>query len=264
MRCRGPVIPAWQRLRDATRRKRYVRAHEETDAPARLAGGCRRADGGDRACRCRDDAVAAALAVHQVADAAAFLAVPRPANDASFMILSHDFAEPRLVGGIGLRREARCPRTGLLADPGCMGSRAMRPKRGTRCCNAARYALGLKRIAARHFADNPASGAVLRKLGFRPVGRSELHIRGTRRRRSIASSWRAIWTMIEPGRCNSPRNRPLVMSGQTPDSGRDMRVVPLPSPPPRRVVACRPRNRAMRRWTRRGRCWSNMARRRSR
>src|SRR3546814_6508816 len=31
--------------------------------------------------------------------------------------------------------------------------------------------LGIPRLTAAHFVDNPASGAVLRKLGFRPTGR---------------------------------------------------------------------------------------------
>ena len=30
--------------------------------------------------------------------------------------------------------------------------------------------LGLRRIVAGHFRDNPSSGRVLRKLGFRPTG----------------------------------------------------------------------------------------------
>ncbi|BCA63969.1 GNAT family acetyltransferase [Sphingomonas sp. HMP9] len=37
----------------------------------------------------------------------------------------------------------------------------------------ARHALGLRRLDAFHFVDNPASGRVLAKLGFRPTGRVE-------------------------------------------------------------------------------------------
>jgi len=37
----------------------------------------------------------------------------------------------------------------------------------------ARYALGVKRVRAGHFIDNPASGRVLTKLGFRPTGKIE-------------------------------------------------------------------------------------------
>ena len=36
--------------------------------------------------------------------------------------------------------------------------------------HAARHALRLPRLGAAHFLDNPASGRVLEKLGFRPVG----------------------------------------------------------------------------------------------
>jgi RimJ/RimL family protein N-acetyltransferase len=35
--------------------------------------------------------------------------------------------------------------------------------------------LQLSRFASGHFADNPASGRVLRKLGFEPVGETELY-----------------------------------------------------------------------------------------
>jgi RimJ/RimL family protein N-acetyltransferase len=38
----------------------------------------------------------------------------------------------------------------------------------------ARHALPLQRLDAWHFADNPASGAVLRKLGFRATGRTAM------------------------------------------------------------------------------------------
>ena len=34
----------------------------------------------------------------------------------------------------------------------------------------ARHALGLKRLHSGHFVDNPASGRVLQKLGFRATG----------------------------------------------------------------------------------------------
>jgi RimJ/RimL family protein N-acetyltransferase len=35
----------------------------------------------------------------------------------------------------------------------------------------ARHVLRLDRLVAGHFLDNPASGSVLRKLGFQPTGR---------------------------------------------------------------------------------------------
>ena len=41
---------------------------------------------------------------------------------------------------------------------------------GRAMVSAARYTLGLRRLKAGHFVDNPASGRVLTKLGFRPTG----------------------------------------------------------------------------------------------
>ena len=109
-----------------------------------------------------------------VADAEAFLAIPCLASDASFLILSRDDAAPRVIGGIGLRRETGVHELGYWLTPDAWG-RGYATEAGHAVLHAARHALGLKQVVARHFADNPASGAVLRKLGFRPVGRSTLH-----------------------------------------------------------------------------------------
>jgi RimJ/RimL family protein N-acetyltransferase len=40
---------------------------------------------------------------------------------------------------------------------------------------AARHGLRLKRLGAGHFLDNPASGRVLEKLGFKPTGKIVPH-----------------------------------------------------------------------------------------
>ena len=51
----------------------------------------------------------------------------------------------------------------------------------------ARHSLRLERLASAHFLDNPASGRVLRKLGFRPTG--EVRMLASRaRRREVASA----------------------------------------------------------------------------
>lgn len=46
---------------------------------------------------------------------------------------------------------------------------------GRAVIDMARHALGLDRIVARHHLDNPASGRVLAKLGFREAGRGRVH-----------------------------------------------------------------------------------------
>ena len=109
-----------------------------------------------------------------IEDAEAFLAVPRSPADASFVILAHEVGEPSLIGGIGLRHEPGAHELGYWLTPDAWG-RGYATEAGRAVLHTARHALGLKRIVARHFADNPASGGVLRKLGFRPVGRSTLH-----------------------------------------------------------------------------------------
>jgi RimJ/RimL family protein N-acetyltransferase len=41
---------------------------------------------------------------------------------------------------------------------------------GRALIDIARHSLGLGKLSAGHFLDNPASGRVLQKLGFRPLG----------------------------------------------------------------------------------------------
>ena len=53
-----------------------------------------------------------------------------------------------------------------------MGPRLSPPRPGAALIANARDTLRLKRLDAGHFLDNPASGRVLAKLGFRPTGRS--------------------------------------------------------------------------------------------
>jgi RimJ/RimL family protein N-acetyltransferase len=121
-----------------------------------------------------DESVARNLAQvpypYSEADAAAFLS--RPCNPAlpALQILVRTGRGTRLIGGIGLH-----------AAPGGeveLGYWIARPYWGLGFATEAGQAmvahahgsLRLRRIAARHFVDNPASGRVLRKLGFRPTG----------------------------------------------------------------------------------------------
>jgi RimJ/RimL family protein N-acetyltransferase len=46
---------------------------------------------------------------------------------------------------------------------------------GRAVLETARHSLRLKRLGASHFLDNPASGRVLEKLGFKPTGRIVPH-----------------------------------------------------------------------------------------
>jgi len=103
-------------------------------------------------------------------DAHAFLAMAEDARLPRLLVFARTLGTPRLVGGGGLHREA---------DGGvALGYWIARAHWGLGYATEAAGAvlalgrtLGHGRIAASHFTDNPASGHVLRKLGFRPTGR---------------------------------------------------------------------------------------------
>ncbi|HMG48811.1 MAG TPA: GNAT family N-acetyltransferase [Allosphingosinicella sp.] len=106
-------------------------------------------------------------------DAEAFLARPRAVREVFLLILSHEGAYPRLVGGIGIQPEAGGGHElGYWLTPDAWG-RGYATEAGQAMVAIARHALGLKRLVSGHFTDNPASGRVLRKLGFTPTGRTE-------------------------------------------------------------------------------------------
>lgn len=110
---------------------------------------------------------------YSLADAEAWVAEPRRAHEPRFLILAHDGGSPRLVGGIAIAAALRD--TGALATlgywltPDAWG-RGYATEAGLAVIDMARYALPVGRLGAWHFADNPASGRVLRKLGFEPTG----------------------------------------------------------------------------------------------
>jgi RimJ/RimL family protein N-acetyltransferase len=105
--------------------------------------------------------------------AEAFLERERGPLDTSCLIFLRTRGAPRLIGGIGLHRMP----TGEYE----LGYWIARPywglgfatEAGQAIVANARDSLRLKRLVSGHFIDNPASGRVLRKLGFRPAG-SEL------------------------------------------------------------------------------------------
>jgi RimJ/RimL family protein N-acetyltransferase len=107
-------------------------------------------------------------------DAAAFLALPRGAHDPNFLILERGGAH-RLVGGAALIRDDRGAwEIGYWLTPDAWG-RGYATEAGQAVLRIARDTLRARRVIGRHFVDNPASGRVLRKLGFVETGRSSLH-----------------------------------------------------------------------------------------
>ena len=104
-------------------------------------------------------------------DAEAFLArEPGGPLDARFLIFLRGDHPPELVGGIGFGRtpEGELEFGYWIARPFWGGGLAT--EAGRAVVDIARHGLRLGKLHAGHFLDNPASGRVLVKLGFRPTG----------------------------------------------------------------------------------------------
>jgi RimJ/RimL family protein N-acetyltransferase len=86
-----------------------------------------------------------------------------------FLIFAHGRGRCELVGGIGIGPfDARSHMLGYWLTPSAWGH-GYATEAGRGVLDLART-LGIGRVAARHHVDNPASGAVLRKLGFVATG----------------------------------------------------------------------------------------------
>jgi RimJ/RimL family protein N-acetyltransferase len=87
-----------------------------------------------------------------------------------FLAFEHIGGRVRLVGGLGIGALKDEPHElGYWITPDAWG-RGYATEAAAGVLRAAK-ALGVRRVTAGHFIDNPASGRVLRKLGFRPTGR---------------------------------------------------------------------------------------------
>lgn len=106
---------------------------------------------------------------YSIDDAQAFLAHAPDPRHPRLLAFSRTQGTPRLIGGVGL--------TPAEDGPPHLGYWIARPYWGLGFATEAARALlnavravGHRHIIARHGVDNPASGRVLRKLGFRPTG----------------------------------------------------------------------------------------------
>lgn len=108
---------------------------------------------------------------YALGDAESFLASRRDDRDDVFMLIwQHRGGTVHLVGGIGLHdRGTEGHELGYWLVPEAWG-RGYATEAGRGVVRMARESLRLKRLISGHFLDNPASGRVLRKLGFRPSG----------------------------------------------------------------------------------------------
>jgi len=128
-------------------------------------------------------------------EAQKFLGLPVNPDQPRFLIFARTGGAPRLVGGCGI---SPSPEDGLE-----MGYWIARPywglgfatEAGRQLLHIAR-AMNLPKLSAGHFLDNPASGAVLRKLGFRPTGKIA-------QRYSLARGGEAAVALFEEGDATS-------------------------------------------------------------
>ncbi|MEO8175059.1 MAG: GNAT family N-acetyltransferase [Sphingomicrobium sp.] len=106
---------------------------------------------------------------YRLRDAEAFLAEPRDPVLPSFLMFERTDSNPRLLGACGLgRRPSGAVEMGYWVARLFWG-RGIATEASVALLDIART-LGLPRLQASHFLDNPASGRVLEKLGFEPVG----------------------------------------------------------------------------------------------
>ena len=104
-------------------------------------------------------------------DAESWLATERKVSEPSLLIFLHGGAAPELIGAVGFgRRPTGETEFGYWIARRHWG-RGYATEAGRALLAAARHSLRVKRLDAGHFIDNPASGRVLEKLGFRAVGR---------------------------------------------------------------------------------------------
>jgi RimJ/RimL family protein N-acetyltransferase len=109
---------------------------------------------------------------YKAEDAEAFLLRDKREDDLpELLIYARTRGAPRLVGGIALREaedEESAELDYWIARP-CWGL-GFATEAGQAVIGMAREGLRLKTLRSGHFPDNPASGRVLEKLGFRPTG----------------------------------------------------------------------------------------------
>jgi RimJ/RimL family protein N-acetyltransferase len=109
---------------------------------------------------------------YTVADAAAFVGLPLGRGEAACLVFAHEGAVPRLVGGVGVHGAGDSFELGYWFTPAAWG-RGYATEAGRAMLGMARHALGHRALGSGHQLDNPASGRVLRKLGFTATGRVE-------------------------------------------------------------------------------------------
>lgn len=104
-------------------------------------------------------------------DALRFVGSDQPDLFPNFILYLRTEGAPVIVGACGLSERDGATEMGYWIARGHWG-RGYASEAGRAVVDIAKT-VGHKKLVASHFVDNPASGAVLRKLGFRQTGRRE-------------------------------------------------------------------------------------------
>ena len=113
-----------------------------------------------------------------------FLTKDRPASEIDLLIFRRTGRAPQLIGGVGLSRVADGHELGYWISRRHWGLGYA--TEAATAVTALACSLGLRRLEASPFVDNPASSRVLVKLGFKPTG-EVLHRYSAGRGASVAS-----------------------------------------------------------------------------
>jgi RimJ/RimL family protein N-acetyltransferase len=106
---------------------------------------------------------------YTVEHAEEYLGMAKDPHAANCLIFARTAGAPRLVGNVAISPDEDGYELGYwLARP--YWGLGFATEAASALLRAARESLRIGRIHSGHFVDNPASGRVLRKLGFRPTG----------------------------------------------------------------------------------------------
>ncbi len=123
-----------------------------------------------------DEAVTMMLAhapwPYRLKDAEAYLTQPRAPGEANFLIFDRHRGSSGLIGGVGIHDQSGQSEIGFWIARDHWG-KGYATEAARAAVQIACHTLRLNKLVSGHFSDNPASGAVLQKLGFRATGRTE-------------------------------------------------------------------------------------------
>ena len=146
---------------------------------------------------------------YRLEDAEAFLRTERDPALPGFLIFRRTGGETELVGsmGFGRRPDGRTEFGYWIAR--AHWGKGYATEAGRAALAAARDSFRLATVQAGHFLDNPASGRVLEKLGFRPTG--EVAMRFSAGRRETAPSRLFELDLAATGSAHAEEEPPLAM-----------------------------------------------------